>query len=180
MELLCEFFGFENFDIIFDQTVHRIIIVKSCSQNIFQSEMNFKNVEDFFFLKNVWVEKEGCSWLTSVIKWPLNVIPTFCPFNTYFFHVCLSVFLYVLRIYFTSVCPFSCRYYVFLSRLFVRFLACTTYFFYACLSIFLQVLRISFMSVCPFDSIYFFFKLFLVCSSFSIFFLLSNFHFFKY
>ncbi len=94
----------------------QVVLAKHFSiRNEFQECRRF-----FFILKNVWVEKEGCSWLTSVIKWPLNVIPTFCPFNTYFFHVCLSVFLYVLRIYFTSVCPFSCRYYVFLSCLFVH------------------------------------------------------------
>ena len=85
-----------------------------------------------------------------------------------------QLFVHLIRISFTSVCPFSYMCYVFISRLFVHFLAGILYLFHVCLSIFLQVLRISFTSVCPFDSIYFFFKLFLVCPSFSIFFLLSN------
>jgi len=85
-----------------------------------------------------------------------------------------QLFVHLIRISFTSVCPFSYMCYVFLFFLFVHFLAGISYFFHVCLSVFLHVLRISFPSVCPFDSIYFFFKLFLVCPSFSIFFLLSN------
>jgi hypothetical protein len=68
-----------------------------------------------------------------------------------------QLFVHLIRISFTSVCPFSYMCYVFISRLFVHFLAGTTYFFHVCLSVFLHVLRISFTPVCPFSCRYYVF-----------------------